>query len=494
MFGVLEVSVCGTALCVVYYIKEQYDYTVRKLPPGPSSLPLVGNAFNLDLKYPHRSLAELSKKYGDIFSVKLGTDRVVILNSSEVIKEAYRGRDIASRPQIYSLDLLMGDKGFMAASQDHEQWSIHTKLCMNAIRLVNDTTMNGKIMEEIDYLVNQFNNKGKVAFDPKDDLMLASLNIICNLIYGQRYQKGDPELQNILHYSAEILKVISPLHPVNSMPWLRHFPNKWFDALFKAKNMRDRTLMKKYVEHVAKYEDGKINDMVDALLHASKKAVSEKDEDAINALSPEHIVINMWVMFFAGSDTVMNTLLWALLYMVTFPKVQAKVQDQIDQEVGREQPVTMDHQKQLPYLNATICEIQRYSSQAVLGVPHCAATDTQVRGYTIPKGTQVLANLWAVHHDKDCWKDPEEFRPERFLDDDGNMRNMSEFPHFMPFSTGRRVCLGRSIAKKEMFMVLGNLMQKFIFDSPVGEEPDLEGETLISLVPKPFNIVVYKRV
>ncbi|XP_077978039.1 steroid 17-alpha-hydroxylase/17,20 lyase-like [Glandiceps talaboti] len=493
MIGIVEVSVCGTALCAYYYIKEQYDYTVRKIPPGPSSFPLIGNALSIDIKTPHQSLLELSKKYGDIFSVKLGTERVVILNSVEVIKEAYRGSDIADRPRLYSLDLLMGDKGFMTCS-DHIERRIHMRLCKNAIRAINDTSLSQKIMTEVDYLVHQFNNMATKPFDPKEDLNLTSLNILCNIVYGQRYEKGDPELQDILDYSAEIVKVISPVHPVNAMPWLRYFPNKWFDALFKAKDMRDRTLMKKYVEHVANYEDGKINDLIDALLHSSKKAVSDKDDDAIQALSPEHIVINMWVMFFAGSDSVMNTLSWALLYMASFPKVQAKVQEQIDKAVGRDTPVMLQHKQELPYLTATIYEILRYSSQAVLGVPHCAAKDTQVKGFTIPKGTQVMANFWAVHHDEAGWEKPDEFRPERFLDDDDNVRKLSEFPYFMPFSTGRRMCMGQNITLTELFLILGGLMQKFIFDLPVGEEADLEGETYISLMPKPYNIVIYKRV
>lgn len=190
----------------------------------------------------------------------------------------------------------------------------------------------------------------------------------------------------------------------------------------------------------------------------------------------------------------MNTLQWALLYMMTFPKVQAKVQDEIDKVAGRDQPLTIEHKQSMPYLTATIYEILRFSSQAVLGVPHCAGVDTQVMGYTIPKGTQVLANLWAVHHDQSSWEDPEEFRPERFLDEEGKLRNMSEFPYFMPFSTGRRMCIGRSIAKTELHLILGGLLQKFIFEHPVGQEPDLEGETLISLMPKPYKIVTYKRV
>ena len=96
---ILTASLCGTALCAMYYLKEQYDYTIRRMPPGPPSIPFIGNALSIDCNAPHLSMLELAKKYGDIFSIKLGSQRVVILNSCEVIKEAYKGLDISHRTE-----------------------------------------------------------------------------------------------------------------------------------------------------------------------------------------------------------------------------------------------------------------------------------------------------------------------------------------------------------------------------------------------------------
>ncbi len=296
---IVTVSLCGGALCAFYYLKEQYDYHVRKVPPGPTSIPLIGNALSIDPKSPHTSLIQLAKKYGDIFSIKLGSERVVVLNSTEVIKEAYKGLEISHRPDMYCMDILVGDKGFMTC-KDHTQWKIHTKLCRYAMRVIGNTSLNSKISQEADHLISEIYEYGTKPFDPQRDLYLASLNILCNISFGERYARDDPELHEILEYSAEILKVISPIHPVNALPWLRHFPNKWFDALFKAKNKRDQLLMKKYVEHVATYKEGETRDMMDALLGAAKRAVEEKDEDSLLLLTPDHIIVNMWLIFFAG--------------------------------------------------------------------------------------------------------------------------------------------------------------------------------------------------
>ena len=296
---ILTASLCGTALCAMYYLKEQYDYTIRRMPPGPSSIPFIGNALSIDCNAPHLSMLELAKKYGNIFSIKLGSQRVVILNSCEVIKEAYKGLDISHRPNIYCMDVLVGDKGFLTC-KDTNQWRLHTKLCRSALRVINNSSLGIKISEEADCLINKMLDYHGKAFNPCQDLYLASLNILCNISFGERYSHNDPELHEILDYSAQILKVISPVHPVNALPWLRHFPNKWFDSLLKAKDKRDRLLMRKYVQHVATYKDGEVRDMLDAMLASAKQAVQEKDENSLSVLTPEHIIINMWLMFFAG--------------------------------------------------------------------------------------------------------------------------------------------------------------------------------------------------
>ncbi|XP_033639200.1 steroid 17-alpha-hydroxylase/17,20 lyase-like [Asterias rubens] len=489
---ILTASLCGTALCAMYYLKEQYDYTIRRMPPGPSSIPFIGNALSIDCNAPHLSMLELAKKYGNIFSIKLGSQRVVILNSCEVIKEAYKGLDISHRPNIYCMDVLVGDKGFLTC-KDTNQWRLHTKLCRSALRVINNSSLGIKISEEADCLINKMLDYHGKAFNPCQDLYLASLNILCNISFGERYSHNDPELHEILDYSAQILKVISPVHPVNALPWLRHFPNKWFDSLLKAKDKRDRLLMRKYVQHVATYKDGEVRDMLDAMLASAKQAVQEKDENSLSVLTPEHIIINMWLMFFAGTDTVANTLQWGLLYMAAFPKKQAKVQDQIDEVLGKDGPLTLESKSSLPYLEATVYEIMRFSSLTILGVPHAAAVDTRVGGYYIPKGTQVMANFWAVHHDEAIWDRPHDFLPERFLDTEGKLRNMSEFPFFMPFSTGQRSCIGKGMAKSELFLILGKLLQRFCFQLPLNAKVDLQGMASVSLIPKPYEIKALER-
>ena len=123
------------------------------------------------------------------------------------------------------MDVLVGDKGFLTC-KDTNQWRLHTKLCRSALRVINNSSLGIKINEEADCLTNKMLDYHGKAFNPCQDLYLASLNILCNISFGERYSHNDPELHEILDYSAQILKVISPVHPVNALPLVKALPQQ----------------------------------------------------------------------------------------------------------------------------------------------------------------------------------------------------------------------------------------------------------------------------
>jgi cytochrome P450 family 2 subfamily U polypeptide 1 len=140
-------------------------------------------------------------------------------------------------------------------------------------------------------------------------------------------------------------------------------------------------------------------------------------------------------MFLAGYSTTSATLLWGLLYLITYPEIQQKVQDELDEVIGRDRIPSISDRHRLPYTDATINEIHRVATVVPVGMPHSNnSNDVKLRGYTIPKTTPVFANIWAVHRDPKIWKSPDRFDPGNFLDDDGEFVNKKEL---MPFSIGR---------------------------------------------------------
>ncbi|XP_071802980.1 steroid 17-alpha-hydroxylase/17,20 lyase-like [Asterias amurensis] len=476
---------------LIYFIYEEYGFRVLNLPPGPRSLPLLGNILQINPKWLHLSLSQLAEKYGHVFSVKFGKDRVVILNRAETVKSAYSGEAITSRPKIFSIDFFLS-KGFMACT-DRQDFKVHTKVMKHAFRVISNSSLGLKLAREAESLIQTFDAYGALPFDPRDDTNLASLNVLYNIAFGKRYQKGDAELQEIFNYSHDIMKAVSPVHPINLIPWLQSIPNPWIDHLQSAKDKRDKHLLSLYQQHIDTYEEGTIRDMVDALIRVAKKAEREGDRQVLDLLSPEHITTNIWTIFFAGTDTVLNALLWVFLYMAAFPHIQHRIQSQLDDTIGHERMPSLDDEQTLPLLSATIYETLRYSSLSLLGVPHAAVKDTEIDGFCIPKGTQVMANFWAINHDEKVWHKPYEFDPDRFLDEDGKLRSLKDFPYFMPFSTGQRACLGKNIGKSEVFVLSACLLQRFTLELPAETERDLEPDIHFDLVPKPYKIIAKRR-
>ncbi|XP_072020639.1 cytochrome P450 2U1-like isoform X1 [Amphiura filiformis] len=193
-------------------------------------------------------------------------------------------------------------------------------------------------------------------------------------------------------------------------------------------------------------------------------------------------------LFSAGSETTVTSLRWSLLYMMAYPEIQSRIQNEIDCVVGRDRlPRVGDA---LPLTEATIMEVQRYSSIAPLGVPHVATEHTTLQGRNIPKGTLLFCNIWAVHHDPDVWTNPDQFRPERFLSEDGKVYQPKEY---IPFSTGHRKCLGEHLAKMELFIIFSHLLHQFTFKSPPDVELSMDGTLGVTNAPKPFQCVAIQR-
>uniref|UniRef100_A0A670XX72 Steroid 17-alpha-hydroxylase/17,20 lyase n=1 Tax=Pseudonaja textilis TaxID=8673 RepID=A0A670XX72_PSETE len=157
-------------------------------------------------------------------------------------------------------------------------------------------------------------------------------------------------------------------------------------------------------------------------------------------------------------------------------QVQQKIQEELDQKIGfNRHPVLADRQH-LNYLEATISEVLRIRPVAPLLIPHEALADTSIGEYYIPKGTEVVINLWSIHHDEKEWEEPGKFIPDRFLDKDGN-RIYSPSPSFLPFGAGVRVCLGETLAKMELFLFIAWILQKFSLTVPEGDTlPEPEGK------------------
>nr|DBA18282.1 TPA: hypothetical protein GDO54_016551 [Pyxicephalus adspersus] len=197
-------------------------------------------------------------------------------------------------------------------------------------------------------------------------------------------------------------------------------------------------------------------------------------------------------LFGAGTETTSTTLRWALLYMLLYQDIQSKVHEEIDRVIGRDRKPTMEDLQEMPYTNAVIHEIQRCGDISPLALPHMTYRDMEIQGYFLPKGTTIFLNLSSVLKDELVWEKPYQFYPKHFLDDDGKFVKREAF---MPFSAGRRVCLGEKLARMELFLFFITLMQQFTFEIP-SKQPRPRDDPIyaFTLSPHPYEILAVPRV
>lgn len=199
-----------------------------------------------------------------------------------------------------------------------------------------------------------------------------------------------------------------------------------------------------------------------------RKQYAEDSGEKDSHFHEQNLIYTVGNLFVAGTDTTSTTLRWSLLLMAKYPHIQDRVQEEIDQVIGGRQPVSEDR-KNLPYTDAVIHETQRLANIVPMSIPHMTSSDITFNGYFIKKGTCIFPLLTSVLWDEDEWETPHIFNPNHFLDEQGRFVKRDAF---MPFSAGRRICLGESLARMELFLFFTSLLQYFRFTPPPGVSED----------------------
>ena len=478
----------------------------KNLPPGPRPYPLIGNLTRLVGKPIHLAVTDLAKEYGKIYTLYLpGGQRCILINSIGLAREALLTKkdDFAGRPRAFIGDYLTREAKDIFFADLSPTMILQRKLVHSALRMYGSGLkgLEKKVSDEVEQLVKRFSAHQGNAFDPKQDISLMVLNVICAVVYGQRYELEDEEFQRIIKYNDHFVRLFKGFNILEMLPWLRHFPIEEARILREAKELRDAVLDAKYREHKKKFDSEdqneiKINDLTDALLKAFYES-KEEDSKVSQLLSEDHLVMIMNDVFNAGVQSTIATLLWLLAYLVNYPDVQARVHAEIDGVVGRDRHPCLEDRGNLPYLESTVAEVLRIATTTPLSIPHKSTRQSTLGGYDIPKDTMMMTNLWAIHHDPDEWEVPDVLKPERFLDGEGKFSasGPTGFRSYLPFSAGRRVCLGESMAKSELFLVSARLLHQFTFEKAPGKPlPDLTGEVGVVLVPESFEISIKNRI
>ncbi|CAH9141928.1 unnamed protein product [Cuscuta epithymum] len=492
----MEAQMLYTSLAFIFVIifiglpKLRSQSHKKNLPPSlPGRLPILGH-FHLMKNLLHRTLHEYSKKLGPIYSLHFGGRLVVVVSSSSLVEECMSKNDVifANRPPV-SVD--RKSLGFSSTSVigapygDH--WRNLRKLC--DLEIFSPTRLASFLWirrDERDRMISSLYNISSMGdfakVNVEDKIVEMTFNNIMRMVAGKRYygeeMEDDEEAKTFRELTKEALELTSASNPGEIFPMLR-----WIGC---------NGLEKKLAIH-----SGKTDEFMHALLNKQRlqSKVAERENTMVDRLlalqesQPQYytdeIITGLIVaVIIAGTDASVVATEWVMTLLLNHPEVLNKAREELDIHVGHNRMVEEEDLPKLRYLHHVILETLRLFPPVPMLVPHVPSQDVKVGGYTVPKGTMVLVNAWAVHRDPKVWgEDSLSFKPERF---EKITADDVETHRLLPFGKGRRACPGAGLAQKFVGLTVASLVQCFDWERPTADKIDLaesSGTTLPKAVP-----------
>ena len=458
-----------------------------RLPPGPRPLPFLGNLLQMDRRGLLKSFLRLRERYGDVFTVYLGPRPVVMICGTEAIREALvdQAEAFSGRGKIAVVEPIF--QGYGVIFSNGERWKTLRRFSLATMRDfgLGKRSVEERIQEEAQCLVEELRKSQGALQDPTYYFHSSTANIICSIVFGKRFAYRDPEFLQLLDLLFQTFLLISSfssqLFELYSA-FLKYFPGS-HRQIYKNLQQVNAFIGRSVEKHRETLDPSDPRDLIDSYLLRMDKEKSNPNSE----FHEQNLILTVLSLFFAGTETTSTTLRYGFLLMLKYPHITERIHKEIDRVIGSHRPPALDDRAKMPYMDAVIHEMQRFGDLIPMGVPHTVTKDTHFRGYLLPKGTEVYPILTSALHDPRYFENPEAFNPDHFLDATGALKKNDAF---MPFSIGKRICLGEGLARTELFLFFTTILQNFSVASPVApEDIDLTPQAVgVGTVPPPYQI------
>ncbi|XP_059190863.1 cytochrome P450 2D15-like [Centropristis striata] len=472
------------------------NHRPKNFPPGPRPLPLLGNVLQLNLESPLADLERLANRYGNVYSIFIGANPAVVLNGLQAIKEALvtKAADFAGRPQDQMVNRAIRVKAHapgVVLADYNPGWREQRRFGLMTLRNfgMGKQSMEQRIQGEIHHIINVLEQNVVTGKTLNPHLLFhnAASNVMCQVLFARQFDYDDEFMKFFVGLFQETSKIINGRWAMiyDSVPMVRSLPLP-FQRAFKLFKMGHERRLELLTENKKTRVPGKPRHFIDCYLDEM-----DKRGDDGSSFSEDQLCAFLLDLHFAGTDTTANSSLAAFLYLMNYPQIQERCQQEIDNVLDGKDEASYEDRHQMPYVQAVIHEIQRMADTVPLSVFHCTTQDTELMGYSIPRGTIVIPNLSSVLSEEGQWKYPKEFNPENFLNDQGEFVKPEAF---MPFSAGPRMCLGEGLARMELFLIIVTLLRRFKFIWPEDAgEPDYKHVFGTTQTPKPYFMRIQDR-
>ncbi|ELW67341.1 cytochrome P450 2E1 [Tupaia chinensis] len=461
------------------------------LPPGPFPLPIIGNLLQLDVKNVPKSFTRLAERFGPVFTLYLGSRRIVVVHGYKAVREVlldYKN-EFSGRGEIPAFQAHK-DKGVIF--NNGPTWKDTRRFSLTVLRDYGMGKQGNelRIQKEAHVLLEELRKTQGQPFDPTYLIGCAPCNVISDILFHKHFDYNDKTFLRLMSLFNENFYLLST-------PWLQLY--NYFSGYIQYLPGRHRKVIKNvyeikdYVyervkEHYQSLDPNCPQDFTDCLLMEMEK--EKHSSEPLYTL--DNIAVTVADLFFAGTETTSTTLRYGLLILMKYPEIEEKLHEEIDRVIGPSRIPAVKDRLEMPYMDAVVHEIQRFINLVPSNLPHEATRDTMFRGYLIPKGTVVIPTLDSLLYDKQEFPDPEKFKPEHFLNENGKFKYSD---HFKAFSTGKRVCVGEGLARMELFLFLSAILQHFNLKSLVDpKDIDLSPLTIgFGSIPRHYKLCVIPR-
>ncbi|KAG2747298.1 cytochrome P450 [Suillus brevipes Sb2] len=439
---------CIIALVVAAGLTRRRAYPLP-LPPGPRSLPVLGNALQLDTKRPWLTYTAWGKTHGKLIYSRLFGINLIVINSETIARELLdkRSVDYSSRPVIRTNELtgLDFNTSLLPYGETLRQ---HRKIYHQVLKAEASVSYRDMYSRYANELVLSLMND---PINLKKQTEAYTGPLIMAVTYG--HLENEASFLSRAHELLYIAKHIVSTEKAamfTAFPFLEKLPFWCLGGVYtqigRARELCQQLLNEPFNEVKAQMENGTASHSLVADFLG--QAHDDVDENTMKAVA--------LTGYMSGIDTTASVLQTFLLAMMLYPDIQARARAEIDRIVRHDQMPCLDDRTSLPYLEAILHEVLRWYPAAPLGAPHVASNDDVYSGYFIPKGAVVMVNQWALSRDEDVFPDASRFDPSRHLTVDGKLKDPL-INHFA-FGYGRRICPGRWFAENSLWTAAASIL------------------------------------